>query len=76
MPLKVGSKAPDFNLKSKAADGLKDVESCSHLVLLYWMDRSRRDLVLQVPLGGGDQVGASVPDEGHHPPLSPRSFFL
>jgi tRNA-Thr(GGU) m(6)t(6)A37 methyltransferase TsaA len=29
--------------------GLKDVESCSHLVLLYWMDRSPRDLVLQVP---------------------------
>ena len=31
------------------APGLKDVESCSHLVVLYWMDRSRRDIVLQVP---------------------------
>lgn len=28
---------------------LKDVESCSHLLLLYWMHNSRRDLVLQVP---------------------------
>jgi tRNA-Thr(GGU) m(6)t(6)A37 methyltransferase TsaA len=28
---------------------LKGVESCTHLVVLYWMDRSRRDLVLQVP---------------------------
>jgi tRNA-Thr(GGU) m(6)t(6)A37 methyltransferase TsaA len=28
---------------------LKDVESCSHLILLYWMDRSPRNLVLQVP---------------------------
>jgi tRNA-Thr(GGU) m(6)t(6)A37 methyltransferase TsaA len=28
---------------------LTDVESCSHLVVLYWMNRSRRDLVLQVP---------------------------
>jgi tRNA-Thr(GGU) m(6)t(6)A37 methyltransferase TsaA len=28
---------------------LAGVESCSHLVVLYWMDKSRRDLVLQVP---------------------------
>src|ERR1700676_2853973 len=26
MPLKVGAKAPDFTLKTKAADGLKDVK--------------------------------------------------
>ena len=31
------------------APGLKDVASCSHLIVLYWMDRSRRDIVLQVP---------------------------
>ena len=30
-------------------DGLKDVETCSHLVLLYWMDKAPRNLVLQVP---------------------------
>ena len=30
-------------------DGLKDVETCSHLVLLYWMDKAPRTLVLQVP---------------------------
>jgi len=29
--------------------GLKDLETCSHLVLLYWMDKSPRNLVLQVP---------------------------
>src|SRR4249920_140420 len=28
------------------AAALKDVESCSHLVVLYWMDKSRRDIVL------------------------------
>jgi tRNA-Thr(GGU) m(6)t(6)A37 methyltransferase TsaA len=28
---------------------LKGVESCTHVVVLYWMDRSRRDLVVQVP---------------------------
>jgi tRNA-Thr(GGU) m(6)t(6)A37 methyltransferase TsaA len=39
------------------APALKDVESCSHLVVLYWMDRSRRDIVLQVPQHYGEQRG-------------------
>ncbi len=30
-------------------DGLKDVETCSHLVLLYWMDKAPRHLVQQMP---------------------------
>src|SRR5262249_35740250 len=28
---------------------LKGVETCSHLVVLYWMDQARRDLVVQSP---------------------------
>ena len=36
---------------------LKDAESCSHLVLLYWMDHAQRDLVLQVPRHYGSQHG-------------------
>ncbi|HEU5077932.1 MAG TPA: redoxin domain-containing protein [Opitutaceae bacterium] len=41
MPLAVGSKAPDFTLKSKAADGLKDVKLSDSLgkkqvVLLFF----------------------------------------
>ena len=39
------------------APALKDVETCSHLVVLYWMDRSRRDIVLQVPRHYGVQRG-------------------
>ena len=31
------------------AAALADVETCSHLVLLYWMHEARRDLVVQVP---------------------------
>ena len=31
------------------AAALTGVERCTHLVVLYWMNRSRRDLVLQVP---------------------------
>ena len=31
------------------APALRGIETCTHLVVLYWMDRSRRDLVMQVP---------------------------
>jgi tRNA-Thr(GGU) m(6)t(6)A37 methyltransferase TsaA len=39
------------------AAALKGVESCSHLLLLYWMDKSRRDLVLQAPRRSSEQRG-------------------
>ena len=39
------------------ADGLKGVETCSHLIVLYWMGEARRDLVLQVPRHYGEQRG-------------------
>ena len=38
-------------------DGLKDVETCSHLFVLYWMDKAPRNLVLQVPGHYGTQHG-------------------
>jgi tRNA-Thr(GGU) m(6)t(6)A37 methyltransferase TsaA len=31
------------------AAALTEIDTCTHLVALYWMNRSRRDLVLQVP---------------------------
>ena len=37
--------------------GLKDAETCSHLVLLYWMNHAPRDLLLQVPRHYGTQHG-------------------
>src|SRR5450631_3875530 len=36
-------------LDERFRDALKDAETCSHLVLLYWMDKAPRNLVLQVP---------------------------
>ena len=39
------------------APALKDVETCTHLVVLYWMDKARRDLALQVPRHYGEQRG-------------------
>jgi tRNA-Thr(GGU) m(6)t(6)A37 methyltransferase TsaA len=38
-------------------EALSGVESCTHLLVLYWMDRARRDLVLQVPRHLGEPRG-------------------
>lgn len=39
------------------AAGLKDLESCTHIVVLYWMDKAPRNLVLQTPAHYGVQRG-------------------
>jgi tRNA-Thr(GGU) m(6)t(6)A37 methyltransferase TsaA len=44
-------------LDPRWAPALKDIETCTHIVLLYWMDRSRRDIVLQMPRHYGVQRG-------------------
>jgi tRNA-Thr(GGU) m(6)t(6)A37 methyltransferase TsaA len=41
-------------LWAKALAGLK---TCSHLIVLYWMDKARRDLVVQVPRHYGEGRG-------------------
>lgn len=46
-----------ITLDARFAPGLKGLESCSHVVVLYWMDQARRDLVLQVPRHYGEQRG-------------------
>jgi len=38
-------------------EALTGVETCSHLLALYWMDKARRDLVLQMPRHLGEQRG-------------------
>lgn len=39
------------------AAGLTGLETSSHVVVLYWMDRARRDLVLQAPRHYAEQHG-------------------
>ncbi|MEP7029577.1 MAG: tRNA (N6-threonylcarbamoyladenosine(37)-N6)-methyltransferase TrmO [Pseudolabrys sp.] len=39
------------------AEGLKNIETCSHIIVLYWMDQAPRNLVLQVPGHYGVQRG-------------------
>jgi tRNA-Thr(GGU) m(6)t(6)A37 methyltransferase TsaA len=36
------------------AAALKGIETCSHLVVLYWMDKARRDLLVQAPRHYGE----------------------
>ncbi len=39
------------------AEALRGIETCTHLILLYWMDRARRDLVVQAPRHYGEPRG-------------------
>jgi tRNA-Thr(GGU) m(6)t(6)A37 methyltransferase TsaA len=39
------------------AAALAGLESCTHVIVLYWMDRARRDLVFQVPAHYGTGRG-------------------
>jgi len=47
-----------IEIDARWADALTDVETCSHLLVLYWMDQARRDLVLQVPRHYGEARGS------------------
>lgn len=46
-----------IELDPRWADALKGLETASHVWLLYWMDRARRDLVLQAPRHYAEQRG-------------------
>ena len=38
-----------IELSERYVQGLKDISLLSHLIVLYWLDRSRRDLIQQMP---------------------------
>lgn len=44
-------------LDPRWVEGLKGLETASHVLLLYWMDKARRDLVLQAPRHYAKQRG-------------------
>jgi len=46
-----------IELDPRYAAALDKVETCSHLIVLYWMDRARRDLVVQTPRHYGEGRG-------------------
>jgi len=46
-----------IDLDARWAAGLQGLESASHVWVLYWMDKARRDLVLQAPRHYAEQRG-------------------
>ena len=46
-----------IEIDARYAAGLKDVEAGTQLLVLYWMDRARRDLMVQVPSHYGSARG-------------------
>ena len=46
-----------IEVDSRYAEGLKDLETSSHVIVLYWMDRAPRNLVLQKPRHYGETRG-------------------
>jgi len=46
-----------LELDPRWTPALKDIERCSHLVVLYWMNHARRDLAVQVPAHLGHPRG-------------------
>jgi tRNA-Thr(GGU) m(6)t(6)A37 methyltransferase TsaA len=47
-----------IELDPRWLDGLKGLETASHVIVLYWMDQARRDLVLQAPRHYREQRGS------------------
>ena len=56
-PREAGETESTVEIDPRWAEGLKGVETCSHIIVLYWMDRARRDLAVQVPKYYGEQRG-------------------
>jgi tRNA-Thr(GGU) m(6)t(6)A37 methyltransferase TsaA len=46
-----------IELDSRWVRGLQGLETASHVIVLYWMDQARRDLVLQAPRHYQEQRG-------------------
>ena len=46
-----------LEIDPRFAAALTGIETCTHLLVLYWMDKSRRDLVLQAPRHYGELRG-------------------
>ncbi|MBW2040211.1 MAG: tRNA (N6-threonylcarbamoyladenosine(37)-N6)-methyltransferase TrmO, partial [Deltaproteobacteria bacterium] len=46
-------------------EGLRDIEGCTHLILIFWMDRARRDLLLARPPHEGKVHGVFATRSPH-----------
>ena len=39
----------EITLEDEYEPGLQSIDTCSHLIVLYWMHEARRDLIVQAP---------------------------
>ena len=46
-----------IEVDARYAEGLKDLETASRVIVLYWMDRAPRNLILQTPRHYGETRG-------------------
>lgn len=57
----------EIEIFSEFEDGLKDVETCTHLIVLYWLDRARRNTLLVVPPHDTREHGVFATRSPHRP---------
>jgi len=55
-------------------EGLKDIESCSHLIILYWLDRAKRDILVARPPHDSREHGVFATRSPHRP--NPIAFSV
>ena len=48
-------------------EGLKDVETCSHIIVLYWLDKAKRDVLRARPPHNGMIHGVFATRSPHRP---------
>jgi tRNA-Thr(GGU) m(6)t(6)A37 methyltransferase TsaA len=56
-PREAGDAVSTITVDPRFADGLRGLAGVSHIIVLYWMDGARRDLVVQVPRHLGEPRG-------------------
>ena len=66
-----GWSAPSRSIRA-GQQALPGVETCSHLIVLYWMDRARRDLAVQMPT----RAEAGRPTFSLRSPVRPNPIAL
>ncbi|KUK05127.1 tRNA (N6-threonylcarbamoyladenosine(37)-N6)-methyltransferase TrmO [Methermicoccus shengliensis] len=47
--------------------GLEDIETCTHLIVLYWLDRAKRDTLIAVPPHDKKEHGVFATRSLHRP---------
>ncbi|KUK16762.1 tRNA (N6-threonylcarbamoyladenosine(37)-N6)-methyltransferase TrmO [Thermococcus sp. 101 C5] len=48
-------------------EGLRDIETCTHLIILYWLDKARRDVLIAIPPHDRREHGVFATRSPHRP---------